>query len=310
MTFKHVLLFLFAVFITPTLSAQDIADGFFSARGEGSVSASFVRSNFNAFYVGEVRAWPVPVHNEITQKIYNIYGKYGITDNLTVVVNAPFIAAEGDGNVNQDTGIQDADPVNGLTDVSGVQDISVMAKYRPFSAQLGEGGSRFDGIAAVGVAIPTGYEPNGILSLGSGAFTTDLRLGGHLQLGNGLFATGLAGYSLRGEADNTNGGTFDVPNNYNFTGKIGYAGATFFAEAFIRNQTSTDGVDIGGEGFAGNFPETRVDYTMVGGTLYIPFSSRIGGSRTYGTVIDGRNVGDANYLGAGLSFNFARSAKK
>lgn len=210
-----------------------------------------------------------------------------------LILNAPYISASGEG---------DPDPVNGETKQSGFQDLSIAVKYRPFSAGI-EGG-RIDGITSLGFGIPTGYEPNGILSLGTGAFTTDLHLGGHLQLEGGFFTTLAAGYSLRGKADNNFGGDdFDVPNAFLAIGKIGYAASKFYAAAWVDHQgTSSDGVDIGTPAFTGNFPETRVNYTRLGLTGFVPLRPAFGLSATYGTVVDGRNVGNTQYVNVGITF--------
>lgn len=280
--------------------AQGPIGGFFSAQGEGSVTASYTYTKYDAFYVADEKSpeGGVPGLGEVDQNIYSLYAKYGVTDDLTLVAIIPYISASGENG---------PDPITGRQDIDGFQDFSLWAKYRPFSADFN--GGRFDALVAAGFSLPDGYEPNGILSLGSGAFSTDFKVGGQVNLTNGLFATALAGYSIRGNATSELGGTetkFDVPNAINLMGKIGYAGAKFYVEGWIANQNSTDGVDIMGEGFTGNFPETEVDFTSIGASVYVPILPALGVSVGYGTTIDGRNVGDSNYIGTGLTVNFGR----
>lgn len=289
-------LLLAALTVMP-LCAQGVVDGFFHPQGRLSLTAGATRGTFDDFYVGQDLSKRVPIHGKITQIIYNVYGKYGITDNLNLIVNVPYIDAEGAGP---------GDPVNGEQQVSGVQDITAMAHYRPFSATFT--GGQFDGLASAGVSLPGGYEPNGILSIGSGAFAADLKIGGHLQLKSGLFATAIAGYSLRGSADDTfgviEGESFDVPNAVNLTAKLGYAGGFFYVDGWIDYQSSTDGVDIMGPGFTGNFPETEVDYTRLGVTGYMPINHFSGISVGYGSVVNGRNIGKTSYLTTSLTVVF------
>ena len=280
-----------------TSQGQGIVDGFFSGKGDISFTASYLRSSYDEFYVGENLTDPVPAHNEIDQNIYSLYAKYGLSDNFSIVANIPYISTKGNG---------EPDPINGEKEVSGFQDISILGKFRPYRIPLGEG--NLDFITALGVNIPTGYEPNGVLSIGSGSFTLDPYLGFHLMADMGLFSTVSAGYSFRGDANNNlnigDGGDFDVPNAFLVSGKVGYAASKFYLEAWVDYQESTDGVDIMGAGFAGNLPETEVNYTRLGLTGYVPINQLIGISGGYGTVVDGRNIGDSNYFYTGLTFNF------
>ncbi len=282
-----------------SLSAQGPFGGFFSAKGEGSVTASYTLSRYDAFYLGEEKTEGVPAHDEISQNIYSLYAKYGITDDVTLVAILPYISASGDNM---------PDPVNGESKVSGLQDVSLWAKYRPFSA--GFTGGRLDGLAAVGITVPGGYEPNGILSLGNGAFATDLKIGGHLNLDSGLFATAIGGYTLRGKSSsdlaNFTNVEFDVPNSTNLLGKIGFASSSFYVEAWVYNQNTTDARDITDADFGGRFPETEVDFTSIGASVYVPVSTNLGLSIGYGTTIDGRNVGDASYFSGGVTLKFGR----
>lgn len=294
---SYLFLLCFVLLGTTALSAQDMIDGFFKTKGELSLTASYSRGVFDEFYVGDTKVGPVPAHEEISQNIYTLYGAYGITDDLSVVVNVPYVSATGDGV---------ADPVNGLLDVDGLQDVSAYLKYRPLSA--GFSGGRFDVVTAAGVSVAGDYEPNGILSLGSGANSANFRVGGHLHLNSGLFLTATGGYDFRGEAENTGAETdFDVPNAFRGMAKVGYAGGKFYVEGwFDFQQTLEDDlgpIDIMGERFTGNFPETTVNYARVGASVYVPLGNTLGVSAGYGTVIDGRNLGDTNLFSAGLTVN-------
>ncbi len=82
--------------------------------------------------------------------------------------------------------------------------------------------------------------------------------------------------------------------------KIGYAGKLFYVEAWINNQTSTSGIDIGGPGFTPErFPETRVNTTNIGASIYVAGVTLGGGKR-----LTGRNAGLPNYYTAGLALTF------
>ena len=129
--FKSFLSVAFLTLLSTAVSAQGMIDGYFQPKGAGSLTAGYTRSVFDGFFIGEDKMDGVPAHNEISQQILSLYGNYGITDRLTVVANLPYITAEGDGA---------PDPVNGETEVSGLQDVSLALKYQLFSAAVGEGG--------------------------------------------------------------------------------------------------------------------------------------------------------------------------
>jgi len=191
------------------------------------------------------------------------------------------------------------------------QDISLFGKYRLVRADFT--GGNLDLFSAIGVAIPLGYEPNGILSIGNGAFNTNLHLGAQLNTDIGLFVSAIGGYSLRGEADDefgVNGGDeFDVPNAFLFTGKVGYATSFLYVDAYLNLQSSADGLDISDMNFGGRFPEAEVNFTVVGLNVYVPVGSVVGLSAGYGTVVDGRNVGESDIFSAAVTFNINTAAE-
>lgn len=281
--------------ISTVSSAQGILDGFTPKKGDLSVTASYSKSKYDKFYLADVKADAVPAHDEINQNIFSLYAKYGITNRLSAVVNLPFISAENTSGL--------ADPVNGQNSISDLQDISIALKLNAHKFNFEKADLNI--ITGATVIIPTGYEPNGILSLGSGAFGIDVTAGLHLNTKSGFFSTLLAAYNLRGDADNnlTPGGEFGVPNAFVTTGKIGYASDFIYIEAWADILNSEEGVDIGGTGFNGNFPETNVDYSRVGLTVYKNIIPELGVSLGFGKVIDGRNLGDSTTFSAGLTYN-------
>jgi len=297
MFYKTFTLSLFSLLLTSALTGQGLVDGFFNGKGQASITGTFAGGGYDEFYVADEKVGPVPAHNEISQRIYSLYGTYGLTDKLSLIASLPIITNLSDGG---------PDPINGETDFTGFQDAGIAVKYNLFRASFS--GGRFDGIGSVGVFLPGGYEPNGIISLGSGAFTTDFKAGGHLQLQSGLFSTVIVGYSLRGKADNNfgtgDGQEFDVPNAVVGVAKIGYAGSGFYVEGFADFQSSTGGVDIMGEGFAGNFPETQVNFVRLGASASLSLSKAFSINFGYGSVVSGRNIGSASNLHAGLTASF------
>lgn len=97
---KKVRVAMVIVVMTSIVNAQGIIDGFYAAKGELSVTVSYAGTSHDEFYVGEEKVGPVPAHEKITQNIVSLYTKYGVTDGLTMLLNAPLIAAKGHGDVD------------------------------------------------------------------------------------------------------------------------------------------------------------------------------------------------------------------
>ena len=276
-----------------SINAQSLIDGFSSQKGDLSVTLGYTFSNFDEFYLGTEKMDGVPAHNEITQHIISLYAKYGITDKVSIILNLPYFSASGDG---------DTDPVNGETSIADFQDISVAFKGVTPIYNFEKGS--LDIVGGLGFSIPLGYEPNGILSIGSGVFTVSYTGGLHLNTSSGFFATALANYNLRGDAkSDIIASNFSVPNTFSATGKIGYASSLIYVDAWVSLADSDEGVDIGGEGFTGNFPETNVEYNMFGATVYKDILPELGVSLGYSTIFDGRNVGASSNYSIGFTYN-------
>ncbi|NNE76473.1 MAG: hypothetical protein HKN31_05305, partial [Pricia sp.] len=126
---------LFVLMLGTTGNAQGIIDGFYNLNGNLGITVSYTGTSYDEFYVGKEKTGPVPAHNKITQSIFSLYAKYGLSDNLTLILNLPYISASGDG---------EPDPVSGNTSESGFQDFAIAAKYKPFSAVFS--GGKIDGI--------------------------------------------------------------------------------------------------------------------------------------------------------------------
>lgn len=290
------LLAILMIAITSTTNAQGLLDGFTPKKGDLSLTVSYSKSKYDEFYVADVKVDAVPVHDEINQNIISLYAKYGITNRLSAVISVPFISTDNTSGA--------ADPINGENSISELQDISIALKLNAHKFNFKK--ANLNIITGFTVVIPSGYEPNGILSVGSGAFGIDVTAGLHLNTDSGFFSTLLASYNLRGDADNnlTPGGDFGVPNAFVTTGKIGYASNFIYVEAWADYSNSEEGVDIGTPSFIDNFPETNVDYSRVGLTVYKNVIPQLGVSLGYGKVIDGRNLGDSTTFSAGLTYNF------
>ncbi len=273
MTFKNLLFTTCALLFTYTASAQSILSADFAEAGNGVVIASYTNKSYTEFWAGETK---MDAPNEgLDQTVFSLYGNYAITDGIEVVFNLPYIS-----NTSK----------NDTVSFDGIQDVSLFVKAKLYA------NDKFTAGAAVGTNLAADYNAAALYSLGNGATSVDGMLLLSYRLPAGLSLEGQAGYSVK---------TGDlVPNAFLGQVKLGYATDILYAGLTYGIQRSADGLDIGGEGFTGGptFPATQVNYDQLMLNAYVPLGEKLAATAFYGTILDGRNIGDANFFGVGPGF--------
>lgn len=260
--------------------AQPITDGFTKGKGNGSLVVSYSWERYDMFYFADTKMdAPPPWGGQITTKSISLFGVVGLTDDLDLIINVPYITAQGDG---LDTIAQE---------VNGLQDASLFLKWRPLLIETGGGQLSF--LGALGFAIPlSDYAADEVLSIGNQSTRGDLRLTTHFQANSGIFGTLQAGYSLRSN---------NVPNATLLSAKVGYAAEKFYIDLWSESQISkSDAPDIG----AAPFSRTRVNYTQIGASVFVPIVPSLGLSAGVGQYVGGRNVGLSTRFSGGVIYSF------
>lgn len=275
-----------------TAYSQSPISGFMQGKGKGNISLSYSAEKYDKVYFIPEEVDGVPVFNEIKISSTSLYGTYGITDQIDVVLILPYISAKG--NASQEV----LTNLNLENERKGFQDVSVFVKYNPLYFDFGSSSLRL--IGAVGLKTPLGdYKVEegfqSIIAIGNRSTTISTIGVLMFKMDSGLFASGQSGFNF---ASN------EVPNSYISELKLGYAAAKFYGDAFIANQTSATGVDIFGEGFKGFFPITKVNYTKIGVNLYAPVYEDFGVSAGASTLVAGRNIGKSTGFYGGLVYKF------
>ena len=268
--------------------AQTPLSGFMQGKNGGGVSFSFTNEHYKKVLLFPDEIDETPIYQSVTTNSFNVYGTYGFSDKLDVIFNVPFVQTSG--NANREV-LNDLGFANGK---NGAQDLSAFLKYE-FAKK---GDISLQGSFGVTTPISDYRVDQGlesIVAIGNRATTFNGIGLAHYKNSNGLFVTGQLGYSLR---------STDVPDAVLSQVKVGYASSRFYVDGYVGNQTSTGGVDILRNGFTGNFPATKVNYTRAGGTIYAPVDPNIGLSVGGGGILDGRNVGKSYYATFGLTYNF------
>ena len=270
--------------------AQSPVSGFMEGKGNSSTALSFNTEFYDHVFLVPNNVDGVPVFNDVTVNSVSFYNSYGATDNLDISLGLPYISTQGNASegVLKELGYSNTR--------KGFQDISVYAKYRPYSTELGSG--KLDFLITAGVKTPIGnYAADeglqSIIAIGNRATSINGIAGAHFMTASGVFLTTQAGYAIR------NG---QVPNALIGEAKVGYAGSKFYGDLWLAGQTSDGGTNILGEGFNGFFPATDVSYHRIGLNLFVPLGGGFGIAGGASKYIAGRNVGESTGLSGSLVY--------
>ncbi|AXT61510.1 hypothetical protein D1816_14490 [Aquimarina sp. AD10] len=293
-TSRNLILLLFLLSIS-SITAQTIINGFFPNKKELTVASSYSLKSYDNFYRGETLTAGNPANmGEISSSIYSLYGEYGILNWLSTSATIPYISVENE------TGA--LDPVQGVSQVEGVQDLNVFLKAKVLDKTF-RNSSRISLGGATGVTVPVGgYEAAGVLSLGSGATVFDGCGFVQFTTPSNLFLEVQAVYSLKNSSD------FEIPDAVMYSAKLGYYNDWFYAHAKIGVQNSLSGFDIGSQEFidAGGpnaLPEAEVDYANFYLDLYVPlYKKTLGVSSGYAVNMDGQNYNKESGFSFGLVY--------
>ena len=283
------------------VQAQSLVSGFMAGKGHGSVVVSGTTERYENVYLAPERIEGVPIFQEVRVNSLNLYGTYGLTDKIDVVLSLPYIQSRGraDAAVLNDYNSQPSTATQGYTNVrQGLQDLTALVKFKSYTREIGS--NILDLLGVVSVSTPlSDYQTNVgygyIIAIGNRANKYSASGVAHLKTSSGVFVTGQLGYSLR---------TGEVPHALVGEAKVGYAGPRTYVEGFASFQESNGGTDITEQGFTGFFPSTRVNFLRVGGSVYRPLAKGVGVVLGASTYVAGRNIGKSTGYSAGLSYNF------
>ncbi len=283
---------IFLLFMPLYAFTQSPVNGFMQKKGHGSVVLSHNFESYNSVFLVPKKVEGVPIFNEIKVNSTSVYTTYGLSDKLNLILNVPYIKAEGAASE------QVLKNLNYKNAQSGLQDVSVYVKYKALTVESDK--RTFSLVGAVGVKTPLGdyTVDNGlqtIVAIGNRATSVNALAIGLLRDNSGLFVSGQAGYCLRNK---------QVPDAVMSELKVGLIKPRFYADVLIANQTSLGGTDILADGFQGFFPSTKVNYTRIGLNIFVPIYGQFGLCTGGSTYIAGRNLGQSTSVYGGVSCSF------
>lgn len=88
--------------LAASTNAQGLADGFFRGAGNADITFSSTFENADEFYLGNTKRDIFPFYEEISRTTLSLFIAYGITDNIDVNLNLPYIITDGGGEGPRD----------------------------------------------------------------------------------------------------------------------------------------------------------------------------------------------------------------
>lgn len=302
-TIKIILTFLPVLMFSHSLIAQTDIDAVMMEKNAFCVGPMYSYSKWKNYWEGTLKRENLNI-GKIATQMYSVMGSYGITRKLNALFSVPYVKTKAS-----------AGTLHGL---KGLQDLSLFIKWRPYQKKLGDGRLSFIGVA--GVSVPLSDYTSDLLpvSIGLHSKTALARVIVDYQKGD-FYVTGSATYVYRDnikldrdeyfttEMHYTN--EVKMPDGSNFNFRTGFRNHGWMAEAVVNNWTTLGGFDITRNNMP--FPSNKMNATMVGVNLkyvmpFLPELSIVAGG---GTVVAGRNVGQATDVYGSLFYVFNLSHK-
>jgi hypothetical protein len=279
-------------------AAQTDMDAIMMNKQQFCAGTMYTHSSWDHYWEGTLKRNNLNLGTVTTQSVM-VGGNYGITDNLNVMVAAPYIWTKASAGT--------------LAGLSGVQDISLWVKWRALRKDFGK--SKLSVFALGGLSTPlSDYVIDFLpMSIGLGSTNLSARAMADFQMGK-ISVTGSAAYLLRSNVKLDRNSYYDtemhltnevnMPDAMQFQLRAGYRGKYLLAEALLSNWTTLGGFDITRNNMP--FPSNRMNSTAAGVALKytLPFHTHLAvlGGANY--TIAGRNVGQALAINAGVFYAF------
>ena len=280
-------------------AAQTVDDGLMIPKRTFVAGVLYAQDSWDQYWEGTLRRTNGNI-GTVTTRSLTFASAYGVTERLSVIAALPYVwtsASEGT-----------------LSGSSGIQDVTVAAKYRLLTAES----SRHGAVSAflVGaVSLPmSNYTPDYLpLSIGYGDGRATGRLTVDYQSTSPWFMNASAAYTwcsnvtLDRVSYYTDGQLYltnkvAIPNVVSYALGTGYRGGRLRIPFSLVQQRTLGGGDIRRQDMP--FVSNRMDYTRIdGGVIYaldVPsnVTVRLGAAH----VLNGRNVGQSTTLTSGVFY--------
>jgi hypothetical protein len=287
-------------FAAAPLGAQTIDDGVMMPKKSLCTGFMYGHNSWEDYWEGSLKRDNGNVGTVTTQSV-TWMGTYGITDRFNVVAMLPYVWTGASQGV--------------LHGMSGVQDVTIAAKYSVVAKETGPGTFQAFAVGTAG-APASDYTPDFYpMSIGSHSGSAGLRGTLYFRARQGFFAIGTTSYTWR---DNvtlnrssyyTDGNLYltddvDMPNVFDYSFGVGYRkGAWYVPISFVEQRTQGGG-DIRRQDMP--FVSNRMNFTRIDGSIqyYLSKPRNLSAKAGVSRVLSGRNVGQSTAIAAGLLYTF------
>jgi hypothetical protein len=307
-TSRHVVICLCVFLLSLPVKAQTDFDHDMMAKNLFCSGFMYSYSSWDRYWEGTLKRTNENIGKVSTQMLAYM-GNYGVSKKLNLIFSLPYIKTKASAGT--------------LRGMEGIQDLSLFAKWKPYSKKIGRGTLGVFGV--LGGSIPVGnYNPDFLpMSIGLKSKTFLLRVMADYQIGK-FFVTGSGTYLVR---DNvtlerdvyyttqmhlTN--EVEMPNANMISLRTGYRSKELWIEGVLSKFTTLGGFDITRNNMP--FVSNRMNTTTIGSRIkYEPKSLKGFSFVANGEyVLKGRNVGQSTSIGGAvfyiLNFNKKTSANK
>ncbi|MCC6540495.1 MAG: hypothetical protein IT162_23305 [Bryobacterales bacterium] len=279
--------------------AQTLEDGIMM--GKGLLCGGYMYSNdrWDQYWEGTLKRSNGNIGTLTTQS-HQIFGNYGLTDRLNLIVHLPHVRTEASQGV--------------LAGMRGWQDATVAAKWKFLDKPVTEHGS-LRLIGGLGASLPvSNYTPDFLpLSIGLGSRRLTGRLTAHFRGKGGWFVNAHSAYTWRDgvKLDRpffyTDGRlTFSdrvrMPSVFDYALSSGYIRRELVLSAGFSQQYTLGGGDIRRQDMP--FVSNRMNASRVNlwAKIPLPRHDDLSFVAGYSYVLSGRNVGQSTTLTAGVMY--------
>ena len=296
----------FIFFMIAICQSQTELDAIMMNKNQFCNGLQYTHSSWKNYWEGELKRDNPNLGTVTTQSVMYM-ANYGITDNLNVMVGAPYIWTKPS--------------AGNMSGMNGIQDISAFVKWKAYQQKIGKG--KLSLFAIGGISTPISDYVIDFLPFSIGLGTTNLTARAMVDyLVGKINITGSASYIRRSNTELDRNAYYDtelrltneinMPDAALYQLRAGYRGKYLLAEGVLLNWTTLGGFDITRNNMP--FPSNKMNNTTVGAfvkyTLKQHTNLSILGSANF--TIAGRNMGQANTYSAGVfyAFYFSKADKK
>jgi hypothetical protein len=295
-----VLLCLFASLST-SARAQMIDDGIMLAKRDLFVGNLYTHDSWDEYWEGALKRDNGNI-GTLTTQANVIFANYGLTDRLNVITTLPYVWTRASQGV--------------LHGMDGFQDFTLAVKYKALEASSRSLGT-FKAMAVVSGGTPvTDYTPDfQPLSIGFASKRATGRVTLNFETTPGWYVNGTSSYTWRGPVTldrpyyYTNNQFFmtdevHMPKVFDYAVSAGYLKHAFMTQVTYSQQRTRGGGDIRRQDMP--FISNRMNFSKVGAMLMTPVPKlrNLRAHVAYAYTVDGRNVGQASTVTAGVFYLF------